>query len=139
PGGAPEAHARFRLRLLGVRADRVAEGGATAVLGRLGLAPPGYVPLPAHPWQLELLAPDLAGPLADGRLIDLGHCPGLAVPTSSVRTVYHPGTGVCLEFSLNVRITNCVRKNAWYELAGAVELTRRLRPVFDELAGRHPR
>ncbi|ADG89669.1 IucA/IucC family protein [Thermobispora bispora] len=138
PGYAPEAHARFRLRLLGVRADLVAEGGDTAVLDRLGLAPPGYVPLPAHPWQLELLAPDLAGPLADGRLIDLGHCPGLAVPTSSVRTVYHPGTGVCLKFSLNVRITNCVRKNAWYELAGAVELTRRLRPVFDELAGRHP-
>ena len=60
------------------------------------------------------------------------------MPTSSVRTVYAPQAGVCLKFSLDVRITNCVRKNAWYELAGAVELTSRLAPVFKEVAGRFP-
>jgi siderophore synthetase component len=54
------------------------------------------------------------------------------VPTSSVRTVYVPDA--FLKFSLDVRITNCVRKNAWYELPGAVALTRALRPVFAGLS-----
>lgn len=135
---APEAHARFTPRLLGVRADLVAEEGDVAALDALGGAPRGYVPLPAHPWQLDLLAAETNGPLADGRLVDLGRCARAVVPTSSVRTVYDPGTGTCLKFSLDVRITNCVRKNAWYELSGAVELTRRLTPVFDRLTRRFP-
>ncbi|MFJ2028983.1 IucA/IucC family protein [Streptosporangium sp. NPDC087985] len=135
---APEAHASFPLRLLGVRDDVLAEAGDTGPLDDLGPAPHGYTVLPAHPWQLDLLAADLAAPLADGRLIDLGHSTRLAVPTSSVRTVYEPQIDRCLKFSLDVRITNCVRKNSWYELAGAVELTRRLGPVFEDLSARFP-
>jgi siderophore synthetase component len=137
-GYAPEAHAAFPLRLLAVREDLVAAEGDASALDRLGSAPGGYALLPAHPWQLSLLAADLAGPLADGRLIDLGPAARPVTPTSSVRTVYDPGIERCLKFSLDVRITNCVRKNAWYELAGAVELTRRLAPVFDELAEAFP-
>ncbi|MEV5897071.1 IucA/IucC family protein [Nonomuraea fuscirosea] len=129
---APEAHAEFPVRLLGVREDVLDEGGDPGALDAMGKAPDGYRVLPAHPWQLDLLRPAF-GP----ELIDLG--PGPAVtPTSSVRTVYAPDAGVCLKFSLDVRITNCVRKNAWYELAGAVELTRRLAPLFDLTAARHP-
>ncbi|GHE35437.1 iron transporter [Streptosporangium violaceochromogenes] len=135
---APEAHARFPLRLLGVRRDVLAEAGETGTLDGLGPAPDGYATLPAHPWQLDLLAADLAAPLADGRLIDLGSAPRTAVPTSSVRTVYEPAIDRCLKFSLDVRITNCVRKNSWYELAGAVELSRRLVPVFESLSARFP-
>ncbi len=135
---APEVHARFPLRLLAVRDDLAASEGATAVLDRLGDAPAGYTLLPAHPWQLALLSGDLAGPLADGRLLDLGDAPGAVAPTSSVRTVHDPVTGHCLKFSLNVRITNCVRKNSWYELIGAVDLTHRLAPVFGELADAFP-
>jgi len=135
---APEAHASFPLRLLGVRDDVLAGEGDTGVLDELGQAPSGYSPLPAHPWQLELLAADLAAPLADGRLIDLGQSARMAVPTSSVRTVYEPLIDRCLKFSLDVRITNCVRKNSWYELAGAVELSRRLEPVFLDLAAAFP-
>ncbi|GII57026.1 iron transporter [Planotetraspora thailandica] len=134
---APEAHARFPLRLLAVRADLVSTHGDATALDALGAAPPGYTLLPAHPWQADLLAAELREPLADGRLIDLGYTHPVT-PTSSVRTVYEPVTGNCLKLSLDVRITNCVRKNAWYELAGAVELTRRLRPVFDRLAMRFP-
>ncbi|MET8868024.1 IucA/IucC family protein [Nonomuraea sp. NPDC004580] len=129
---APEAHAEFPVRLLGVRDDVLDEGGDPSVLDALGEAPPGYRVLPAHPWQLELLRPALGG-----ELIDLGPGPVVA-PTSSVRTVYAPSHEVCLKFSLDVRITNCVRKNAWYELAGAVELTRRLVPIFDAVAVKHP-
>ncbi|GAA3129836.1 IucA/IucC family protein [Planomonospora alba] len=135
---APEAHASFPLRLLGVRSDVLAGAGQTAVLDALGEAPPGYALLPAHPWQLDLLAAELAAPLADGRLVDLGYGSRPAVPTSSVRTVYAPEIDRCLKFSLDVRITNCVRKNSWYELAGAVELTTRLEPVFRRLAEEFP-
>ncbi len=43
-----------------------------------------------------------------------------------------------LKFSLNVRITNCLRKNASYELSGAVALTRLLAPALADLATRFP-
>ncbi|MGP3931625.1 IucA/IucC family protein [Nonomuraea sp. KM88] len=129
---APEAHAEFSLRLLGVRADLVAQDGDASALDAMGDAPAGYRLLPAHPWQLDLLRPAFGA-----ELVDLG--PGPVVqPTSSVRTVYAPEAEVCLKFSLDVRITNCVRKNAWYELAGAVELTRRLEPLFRDVSARHP-
>ncbi|MEV4178714.1 IucA/IucC family protein [Nonomuraea sp. NPDC049709] len=129
---APEAHAEFPVRLLGVREDVLAEEGDVAALDAMGRAPAGYRVLPAHPWQLDLLRPVLGG-----ELLDLGPGP-VVVPTSSVRTVYAPAAEVCLKFSLDVRITNCVRKNAWYELAGAVELTGRLTPVFEKVAAEHP-
>jgi siderophore synthetase component len=135
---APEAHAAFPLRLLGVRDDLLAAGGDPSAMDGLGHAPQGYTLLPAHPWQLELLGTEVAAPLADGRLVDLGYGAQRAVPTSSVRTVYEPLIGKCLKFSLDVRITNCVRKNAWYELAAAAELSGRLEPVFADLAVRFP-
>ena len=139
---APEAGARFRLRWLGVRADLVAEGGeagAFAALESLGPAPPpGHRLLPVHPWQLGLLAdrPVLRRALASGLVTDLGTAGPPVAPTSSVRTVYVPGADVFCKFSLDVRITNCVRKNSWYELVGAVTLDRLLRPVFARLADR---
>lgn len=123
---APELGARFPLRWLAVREDAVEQDGDLSLLDRL--APPvrdGYRALPAHPWQLALLRP------AQAALVDLGTYGPEAVPTSSVRTVH---VGDCfLKFGLDVRITNCVRKNAWYELAGSVALTRALRPVFEGL------
>jgi siderophore synthetase component len=59
------------------------------------------------------------------------------VPTSSVRTVWHPAGGFW-KLSLDVRITNCVRRNAAYELEGAVALTNLLDPVAADLGKRHP-
>jgi siderophore synthetase component len=123
---APETGRRFPLHWLAVREDAIAEEGDTTPLDRLG--PPvrdGYRVLPAHPWQLALLRPE------SDAIIDLGPYGPEAVPTASVRTVYVPDT--FLKFSLDVRITNCVRKNAWYELPGAVALTGALRPVFARL------
>ncbi len=139
---APEAAARFPLRFLAVRGDALDADGDTADLDRLGApeAPPGYHVLPAHPWQLRILARRawLRRAFRDRRLIDLGAGPREVVPTSSVRTVYDPVADVFCKFSLNVRITNCVRKNSWYELAGAVAMTQLLGPVFDDLAARFP-
>ncbi|MCZ7461835.1 IucA/IucC family protein [Streptomyces sp. WMMC940] len=139
---APEAGASFPLRLLAVREDLVAgesaEPGADAALDRLGRAPDGYRLLPAHPWQYALLRDDprLRTALARGEVLDLGPGTTPFAATASVRTLFD-GNGF-LKFSLNVRITNCLRKNAEYELSGAVALTRLLEPVLAELAARFP-
>ena len=139
---APETGARFPLRFLAVRGDLLRADGDTTGLDRLGAppAPSGYAVLPAHPWQLRLLRrqPWLAAALRDERLVDLGPGPREVAATSSVRTVYDPAADVFCKFSLSVRITNCVRKSSWYELAGAVTLTRLLGPVFADLAARFP-
>ncbi|PWI20403.1 iron transporter [Streptomyces sp. Act143] len=105
---APEAYARFPLTLLGVREDAVVEEGDTAALDALGEAPPGYRLLPAHPWQLGLV--DLTDAFADGRLIRLGTTGFDAWPTAAIRTLYAPERDLFLKFSLDVRITNDIRR-----------------------------
>ncbi len=107
---APEAHARFPLTLLAVRADTVVDEGDTAALDALGEAPPGYRLLPAHPWQLDLTADALAPAFADGRLIRIGATGFPVWPTAAIRTVYAPACDLFLKFSLDVRITNDVRR-----------------------------
>lgn len=142
---APEAGAHFRLRFLAIREDAVTEEGDTAALDALGgpQVPPGYRVLPAHPWQFRLLAADPDGwlrrALTAGLVLDLGEGDREVAATSSVRTVYDPAADVFCKFSLGVRITNCVRTSAWYELAGSVELSRLAGLLTPALATRHPR
>ncbi|MGW7386055.1 IucA/IucC family protein [Streptomyces sp. NPDC054794] len=107
---APEAHARLPLVLLGVREDEVVEDGDPTALDALGTAPPGYRLLPAHPWQLDLVGRDLAPAFADGRLIRLGATADEAWPTAAIRTLYAPGRDLFVKFSLDVRITNDIRR-----------------------------
>ncbi|MYX43971.1 IucA/IucC family siderophore biosynthesis protein, partial [Streptomyces sp. SID89] len=107
---APEAYAHFPLTLLAVREDLAVEEGDTSALDALGQAPPGYRLLPAHPWQLDLIGGDLAEAFADGRLLRLGHTPFETCPTAAVRTVHAAGPDLFLKFSLDVRITNDVRR-----------------------------
>jgi siderophore synthetase component len=139
---APEAGAVFPVRLLAARtplvAEETAEPGAAGPLDRLGQAPAGHTLLPVHPWQYELLRshPALAAALRRGDVHDLGPSATRFAATASVRTVYDGRT--FLKFSLNVRITNCLRKNARYELAGAVAMTRLLAAARADLARRFP-
>lgn len=139
---APEAGAVFPVRLLAVRealvAEEQAEPGAAAPLDALGRAPAGHRLLPVHPWQYELLRrnPLLRDALGRGDIRDLGLSDERFAATASVRTLH--GRDGFLKFSLNVRITNCLRKNARYELRGAVALTRLLGPVAADLAARFP-
>ncbi|NEA89046.1 IucA/IucC family protein [Streptomyces sp. SID14436] len=107
---APEAHARFPLTLLGLREDTVVDDGDTSALDLLGTPPPGYRLLPAHPWQLDLAARRLAPAFADGRLLRLGTTAFDTWPTAAVRTLYAPGHDLFLKFSLDVRITNDIRR-----------------------------
>ncbi|MGF0176596.1 IucA/IucC family protein [Streptomyces sp. Marseille-Q5077] len=140
---APEAGASFPLRHLAVRADLIAEEhadpSAVAALDRQRAdVPAGYRLLPAHPWQYETLRdhPLLRAALDRGDVVDLGPGGRPFAATASVRTLYDGAT--FLKFSLNVRITNCLRKNSSYELSGAVALTRVLAPALADLAERFP-
>ncbi|MGW2366589.1 IucA/IucC family protein [Streptomyces sp. NPDC001667] len=139
---APENRARFPLHHLAVRRERVREeaatDGALAALDRQRPVPGGYRLLPAHPWQYAMLRdhPALRAALARGDVLALGPGGDGFAPTASVRTLYDGRD--FLKFSLNIRITNCLRKNAEYELAGAVALTRLLEPVATALAARFP-
>ncbi|MEU0941588.1 IucA/IucC family protein [Streptomyces canus] len=140
---APEAGAAFPLRHLAVRAHLIAEESAapwaTAVLdGQRADVPDGHRLLPVHPWQYESLSeyPALRAALDRGDVIDLGPGGRPFAATASVRTLYDGET--FLKFSLNVRITNCIRKNSSYELSGAVALTRALAPALADLAERFP-
>ncbi|MGV9853679.1 IucA/IucC family protein [Streptomyces sp. NPDC003442] len=139
---APEAGARFPLHHLAVRQEYVREEsarpGALAALDRQGAVPEGYRLLPTHPWQYAMLREHrlLRAAIARGEVLDLGPGGAEFAPTASVRTLYDGRD--FLKFSLNVRITNCLRKNADYELSGAVALTRLLEPVAADLAARFP-
>lgn len=139
---APEARARFALHHLAVRRDLVRQEAATATaldaFDRQGSVPEGYVLLPVHPWQYGMLRdhPVLREAIGRGDVLELGPRGAEFGPTASVRTLYDGRD--FLKFSLNVRITNCLRKNAEYELTGAVALTRILEPVAADLAARFP-
>jgi siderophore synthetase component len=140
---APEVRAAFPLRHLAVREDLIAqesaEPGATAVLDpERGDVPEGYRLLPAHPWQYEMLRDHrlLRDALGRGDILDLGPGGPEYAATASVRTLFDGDA--FLKFSLNVRITNCVRRHARYELSGAVALTRALAPALADLEARFP-
>ncbi|MEW2141013.1 IucA/IucC family protein [Streptomyces sp. NPDC005409] len=120
---APEAHARFPLLFLAVREDQTAEEGGPAAAEAIDSlaaaldgprAPAGYRLLPAHPWQLDLVGerPAVREAFADGRLLRLGRSRRAAWPTASVRTLYvpDPAADLFVKFSLDVRITNDVRR-----------------------------
>jgi siderophore synthetase component len=99
-----------------------------------------YVFYPCHPWEVYTL---LANPLVQRAIekkciIPVGSHGMHMYPTSSVRTLYHPNLDWFLKFSINVRLTNCVRKNAWYELDSAVKLTEILQPIREKEQLHHP-
>ncbi|MGW2425408.1 IucA/IucC family protein [Streptomyces sp. NPDC001709] len=137
----PETGARFRLRYLAVRRPLVREEGELREMDALcPAADPGFAILPVHPWQFRLLEEHdrLRAAMTSGDVVDTGTSGAQLAPTASVRTLYDPESDTFLKFSLNVRLTNCVRRHASYELPGAVALNRLLQPVFAELAGRFP-
>ncbi|BBC31847.1 Siderophore biosynthesis protein, IucA/IucC family [Streptomyces graminofaciens] len=132
---APEAYARFPLTLLGVREDTVVEEGDTTALDTLGEAPPGYRLLPAHPWQLDLAARELTPAFADGRLVRLGHSAAGVWPTAAIRTVYAADGDLFLKFSLDVRITNDIRRLWRHDLLKLRRTDTAVTRAFTELPG----
>ncbi|MFJ4973881.1 IucA/IucC family protein [Streptomyces coeruleorubidus] len=132
---APEAYARFPMTLLGLREDTVVEEGDTSALDALGTAPPGYRLLPAHPWQLDLAGPELADAFADGRLVRLGTTAFDTWPTAAIRTLYAPGPDLFLKFSLDVRITNDIRRLWRHDLLALRRTDAAVRAAFETFEG----
>lgn len=144
---SPELRGRFPLHYFAVHRDClrsrsllpqsadaiVSEHAPLKVKSAFGL-------VPVHPWQTNhlLQLPAVGQALKRGLLRDLGPQGESYEPTSSVRTLFHPRNPFFYKMSLNVRITNCIRKNAFYELEGAVEITRLLRALKPDLASRFP-
>ncbi|URX61654.1 iron transporter [Luteibacter anthropi] len=95
---------------------------------------------PCHPWEASRLlqSPAMRKAIAQGWIEPLGPRGRDMYPTSSVRTMYHPDLDYFLKLSIHVRLTNCVRKNAWYELESAVALTALLAPAWQDIARHVP-
>lgn len=138
---SPELRPRFALHYFAVPQEHLlqqsleAQSCAALVAERAPAVDAGFVAVPVHPWQAGhlLKLPAVQQALRDGRLRDLGTQGEEFYPTSAIRTLYRPGHPWFYKFSLNIRITNCVRKNAWYELESALQVTRLLRPLLPGL------
>jgi siderophore synthetase component len=146
---SPEMGARFPLHYFAVRreyllqqsvldtpCDRIIARHAPAGL----VADDEYALIPVHPWQARyLLGLDSVGEaIRTGRIRDLGPQGEAYFPTSSIRTLFHPDNPYFYKGSLNIRITNCVRKNAVYELEGALQVTRIMCELMPSLQRQFP-
>ena len=146
---APELRASFPLHYFAVRrehwlqesllpesADALLAAQAPADLQTDG----DFALLPTHPWQARYLMslPAVQAAIEQDRLRDLGSQGPAYFATSSIRTLFHPDNSYFYKCSLHVRITNCVRKNAVYELEGALQVTRIMRTIGPRLAAQFP-
>ena len=146
---SPEMGARFALHYFAVRRECYVQRSlldrpcdtVVAAHGPVGLdLPEDFVLLPVHPWQANHLLglAQVQEAVRRDLLINIG-CSGASYfATSSVRTVFHPDNPYFYKLSLNVRLTNCVRKNAIYELDGALQITRTVRALTSSLSRRFP-
>ncbi|MFJ8938710.1 IucA/IucC family protein [Streptomyces sp. NPDC102365] len=134
---APEAYADFPLTLLGLREDVCVQDGDTSALDALGAAPDGYRLLPAHPWQLDLVGggQEIRAAFADGRLVHLGSSPWSAWPTAAIRTLYVPDADLFVKFSLDVRITNDIRRLWRHDLLALRRTDAAVTEAFPALPG----
>ncbi|ANF58204.1 IucA/IucC family protein [Halotalea alkalilenta] len=133
---APEFRVSTQLHLievpldgLRISANELSDAQVLSGFADQQLARPGHAILCLHPVQAQLFLDDpRVRPLvASGGIIDHGQRGAWACPTASMRTWYVDGHDYFIKGSLNVRITNCVRKNAWYELESALVIDRLFR------------
>lgn len=144
---SPELRARFPLHWFAVRRELLLQRSLLSESADAAIAAhapaeggPDWAPVPAHPWQARhaLGMPVVRRSIEQGAIRDLGPMGPEYVPTSSLRTLFHPANPFFFKLSLHVRITNCLRKNAYYELDGAVEVTRLLRGLEPEFVDFFP-
>ncbi|VVO02146.1 IucA/IucC family protein [Pseudomonas fluorescens] len=130
---APEFQARTPLHLfevplegLSVGANGLSKAQVLAGFADQTQARPGHAVICMHPVQAQLFMQDarVQRLLKSTAIVDLGATGLMANPTASIRTWYIEGHDFFIKGSLNVRITNCVRKNAWYELESALLIDR---------------
>lgn len=121
---------------LQVQTNGIGQGEALQGLARQEGLGSGRHMIAMHPVQAHLFMSDarVQKLLEQGSIVDRGTTGFEASPTASIRTWYAKGHPYFIKGSLNVRITNCVRKNAWYELESAMVIDR----LFQRLQQERP-
>ncbi|NWO07757.1 MAG: siderophore biosynthesis protein [Alteromonadaceae bacterium] len=101
---------------------------------RLGSLASQYQLLPCHPWQAEYLLAreEVRSQLDTGAIISLGPLGQVVWPTSSVRTVWLPESGLFLKLSLDVRITNFIRNNPPDQSMRAIDASRLIKQLTSQ-------
>ncbi len=132
---SPETGASFPLYWFRIDASLLQWQGDFRVVRMLSALSGNNHSYPCHPWEVPHI---VASPLyrqaqRQGLITPLGPRGPQFFPTSSVRTFYLPELPWFLKCSIHVRLTNCVRKNSWYELESAVALNRLLNDAFSRL------
>ncbi|WP_028866202.1 IucA/IucC family protein [Psychromonas aquimarina] len=141
---SPEVQAKFALHWFEVSPQLIKQMHCTELtaLDVIEQVNPSEACLyPCHPWEVQtiLKQPLVQKALQLGLIRDAGPLGEKVYPTSSVRTLFVPQSASFMKFSIHVRLTNCVRKNAWYELQSAVTLTGLLRQCAAQASLRCPK
>ncbi|TNF68923.1 MAG: hypothetical protein EP298_05640 [Gammaproteobacteria bacterium] len=86
---------------------------------------------PLHPYQAEQILNNshMMSILKQHNIQPIGSLGDYFYPTSSVRTLFSPQEHYFYKFSLHIRLTNCLRKNAFYELENAIEINKILNKI----------
>ncbi|ODN42060.1 IucA/IucC family protein [Piscirickettsia litoralis] len=94
---------------------------------------------PIHPWQAQYLLQqeEVKQVLINNHIQPIGPLGDYFSATSSVRTLFQENHPYFYKFSLNVRLTNCIRKNSETELKTAIELTHILNQHTQDLSKKH--
>ncbi|WP_448568676.1 IucA/IucC family protein [Thalassotalea ganghwensis] len=138
---SPEVGACFQLNFLAVKESLLKANNSEEINGISELQqllnielPKDYRLLPCHPYQFEKFKNSalFIQAIEQKLIVDLGKHGSEWYPTSSVRTLYNSEFNFFLKFSLHVRLTNCIRKNAWYELESAIFLTNVIEQVHQK-------
>lgn len=136
---SPEVSARFPLFWFRIDPALLQVRGSAPIKDMLaGLQ--GENCYPCHPWEARHImdSPLYARARDAGLITPLGETGPAFAATSSVRTLWRADLPYYLKCSIHVRLTNCVRKNAWYELESAVALNQRLEGAFTRLETQTP-
>lgn len=147
---APEGGKEFQLRWILVEPgsgaarwrDVLAENRFRALLAELSGLPQKTIGerllIPSHPWQAARLENDPAfAALADqGRAIITLPTGAPVQPTSSVRTVFAPGSNIFLKLPIEARITNFARTNPREQIARGMAASRALDALKSHVAAR---
>jgi len=137
---APEIGAEFPLFWFRIDPALLQQRGSPGALSMLEMLAQGENCYPCHPWEVAhiLRSPLYQAARQRGLITPLGYRGLTMSPTSSVRTLYRADQPYFLKCSIHVRLTNCIRKNAWYELESAVYLSEHLEASFKRLERRYP-
>jgi N2-citryl-N6-acetyl-N6-hydroxylysine synthase len=84
----------------------------------------GYVPLPMHPWQWQILlkSPHVQKLVASKKIISLEPSRELWSATSSLRSLYREHAPYMLKFSMSVKLTNSIRHLLTHEVERGLQL-----------------